>query len=76
MDSIIVNNSENRINISLDKSIFNNDNIIALLKRLRYQEIIRKAEFSDQIENLADDINSEWWENNAKRFLEGTGINA
>lgn len=76
MDSIIVDNSENRINISLDKNIFNNDNIIELLKRLRYQEIIRKAEFSDEIENLADDINSEWWEKNAKIFLEGTGINA
>lgn len=75
MESIKIDNNGSRINISIDKNIIDSESLINLLKKLKYQELIKKAEFSDEIEDIADLIKTEWWKNNSKNYMQGTDIN-
>nr|NQU90590.1 hypothetical protein [Bacteroidota bacterium] len=59
-----------RFLISIDKSIFDQETILGLLNRLRMEYLIKKADLGDDIEQLGEEIKTDWWKKNKGRFIE------
>jgi hypothetical protein len=69
MTSIHLDTNEEKYLISLDKASFDKEWLIGLIERLRMEELAHKFNFSEDIEQLGEDIKSDWWSKNKHRFV-------
>ena len=69
MTSIHLDTNEEKYLISLDKASFDKEWLIGLIERLRMEELAHKFNFSEDIEQLGEDIKSDWWSKNKHRFI-------
>lgn len=60
---------EQHFTIQIDKSAVNKAYIFGLLERLRVENLIEKAAFPSEVEQLGKEIKSSWWEKNKEWFL-------
>lgn len=74
MENIVVENQLSKIVVTLNKCAFDENYLISLLKRLKVEELSFRMNFSDDVLELADQINHDWWENNKGEFLKGVKI--
>jgi len=65
-----VQSKEDKIIITIDRSSVAINFLESLLDRLRVEQLVRKAEFSEHILVEAENIKHEWWRKNKDRFLE------
>lgn len=65
-----VQSKENKIIITIDRSSVAINFLESFLDRLRVEQIVQKAEFSEDILVEAENIKHEWWRKNKDRFLE------
>ena len=72
MQEMNIKSFDDRVVITFDKNIIDKDSLIKFITRLRAAELIRKADFSEELLKLADEIKSEWWDKNKKEFLKNT----
>jgi hypothetical protein len=71
MENFIIENKGDQIILKLNKKAFDENYLIALVKRLQMESLAQKAGFDSSILNLAEEINQEWWNENEKEFLKG-----
>ncbi len=69
MTSIHLDTLEDKYLISLDKSSFDKEWLMGLIERLRIQELAHKLNFDEGIEQLGEEIKSDWWNKNKQRFI-------
>jgi hypothetical protein len=66
-----MNSVGNQVVITIDRSLISIDSLNKLFERLRLEELIKKANFSEEVLEIGKEIKSEWWQKNKKRYLEG-----
>jgi len=69
MEAISLETQDDKFLITVDKNSFNKEFVIQLIDRLQMEYLAEKVDFSDDIENLGEDIKAEWWKNNKSRLL-------
>ncbi len=69
MKNLVIENKDNQMILRLNKDNFSNEYLITLIKRLQIENLAQKSEFHSDIFNIAEQINIDWWEKNAKKFL-------
>jgi len=69
MTSIHLDTLEDKYLISLDKSSFDKEWLMGLIERLRMEELAHKLNFDEGIEQLGEEIKSDWWTKNKQRFI-------
>ena len=69
MNPISISSTEQHFTIKIDKTAVNRIYIFSLLERLRIENLIERAAFSSEVEQLSKDIKSSWWEENKEWFL-------
>ena len=57
--------------LRLNKKGFDENYLIALVKRLQIESLAQKSGYGSSIMNIAEDINQKWWNENGDEFLEG-----
>jgi hypothetical protein len=69
MTAIHLDTQNDKYLISVDKSVFDKEWLVKLLENLRVEELARKFDFDESIETLGEEIKSDWWIKNKKRFI-------
>ena len=57
--------------LTLNRKGFDPNYIIALIKRLKLEELAQKSGFTDSVSALAEDLDQQWWDENGESFLKG-----
>jgi len=61
----------NQVVITVDLSFMNIESLNRLFERLRIEELIQKADFSDEITEIGTEIKQSWWQRNREQYLKG-----
>ena len=69
MEDLIIENKDDQMILRLNKKSFNEAYLISLIKRLQIEQLVEKGGFTDDIYDIAEKINKDWWEKNGKDFL-------
>jgi hypothetical protein len=69
MTGIQISQTTDSTVINIPNSSVPPEAIIALLHRLRFQELIIKGDFDESIDDIGEDIKAEWWAKNKEKFL-------
>ena len=70
MNSIDLQSTNDKFVISIDKNIVDKVFLFDLLERLRIEYLAKKVNFDEGIVELGEDIKSDWWKANKKRFIQ------
>jgi hypothetical protein len=71
MENLVIENNENQMILRINKKGFDENYLIALVKRLQVENLARKSGFHSEILDVAEQINQEWWDQNGVEFLKG-----
>ncbi|MBM3240305.1 hypothetical protein FJZ31_28825 [Candidatus Poribacteria bacterium] len=71
MDGFRVNSTDKEIQITVSRSLVDIAAINNLLTRLRVEQLVKKANFTEEVVKVADEIKKSWWEKNKARYMEG-----
>lgn len=69
MQAIQYQSTNTQYVISIDKNLMDRDELFEVLRWLRLRFLIRKAEFEPEIEDVGEEILSEWWSKNHQRYV-------
>ena len=69
MKNLVIENKGDQVILKINRKGFDENYLISLLKRLQIEQLAQKSEFSDDIINVAQQVNEEWWDENGKDFL-------
>jgi hypothetical protein len=69
MTALNIQNKDNKILIRLNRNSFDETYLISLLKRLRLEATAKEAQIGSKILEIADEINTDWWNKNGNEFL-------
>ncbi|HZK07018.1 MAG TPA: hypothetical protein VFC92_02355 [Bacteroidales bacterium] len=69
MKNLVIENKGDQVILKINRKGFDENYLISLLKRLQIEQLAQKSEFSDDIINVAEQVNEEWWDENGKDFL-------
>ncbi|MCK9269808.1 MAG: hypothetical protein RBR47_06445 [Bacteroidales bacterium] len=61
--------TDQKIVISLERSAFEKDVVFEILNRIRTEYLVKKADIGEEIESLGEELKSDWWEKNKKKFI-------
>jgi len=73
MQAIQWHATNNQFVISIDKSIMEKEDFFNVLRWLRLRFLVQKADFDESIEDVGEEILTEWWEKNQHRFVPSEG---
>lgn len=69
MDNLIIENTGDQMVLKLNKKGFDENYLIALVKRLQVESLAQKSGFNSSILSVAEQINQDWWNENGENFL-------
>lgn len=70
MQAIEVKSTDDKVIITIDKKSVNIDFLSNLLNKFRVEQLIKKANFDEEILKLSREIKQDWWKKNKAEFLE------
>ncbi len=70
MTSIHLETKQDKYLISIDKATFDKEWLLRLIERLRMEELAQQFDFGEEIEQVGEEIKSDWWAKNKKRFID------
>jgi hypothetical protein len=62
MEAIKVRSTKNNIQITIDKNIINEKDIMSLIRRLNIEQLTKEADFEAEVVELSKDIKHNIWE--------------
>ncbi len=71
MSGFSVQTDKEEVVIRLDRSTINQENLMAFLEHLRLEYLALKASLTSEVLDIAEDIESKWWEQHKAEFLKG-----
>lgn len=77
MEAIKIISTKNKVNISIDRNIVSEDDVIKLMNRLKIESLINRADINKEVVNLSNEINANVWEQVKKdiNFIESDNDN-
>ena len=69
MDNLVIENKGDQMVLKLNKKGFDENYLIALVKRLQIESLAQKSGFNSSILNISEEINQDWWNENSEEFL-------
>jgi hypothetical protein len=57
--------------ITVDLSFINIESLNRIFERLRTEQLIQKADFSEKIAEVGPEIKQSWWQKNREQYLNG-----
>ena len=57
--------------ITVDLSFINIESLNRIFDRLRTEQLIQKADFSEKIAEVGSEIKQSWWQKNREQYLDG-----
>ncbi len=69
MQAITIQNQPDQYVISIAKTAISKDDLLDLLQTLQLVQLAQKVDFDDSILALAEEINTNWWQQNKERFI-------
>ncbi|WP_010663445.1 hypothetical protein [Marinilabilia salmonicolor] len=69
MQNIQIENKKNSLILTINKKGLDQDYLIRLVKRLQTEDLIYKSQINDNILQIAEDLNLDWWNKNKEDFL-------
>ena len=76
MENFIIENKGDQMILKLNKKAFDDNYLIALVKRLQMESLAQKSGFNSAILGVAEQINQAWWNENEESFLKEVISNA
>lgn len=70
MDAISIKQTKQSVVIKLDKSVFDAAYISNLLTQIRTEYLVQQADFDESIEDIAEEIKTNWWAKNRQSILD------
>lgn len=71
MENLVIENIGNQLILKLNKKVFDKNFLISIVKKMELENLAIKSEFNQELMNIAEQINRDWWEANGDKFLEG-----
>lgn len=71
MRNLTIATKGDKMILTLNRKGFDPNYIIALIKRLKLEELAQKSGYTDSMSAIAEDLNQQWWDENAESFLKG-----
>ena len=71
MENFSIQSVGNRAVITVDLSFMNIESLNRFFERLRAEQLIQKANFSDELAEIGAKIKENWWQKNREAYLEG-----
>ncbi len=71
MENFSIQSVGNRAVITVDLSFMNIESLNRFFERLRAEQLIQKANFSDELAEIGAEIKENWWQKNREAYLEG-----
>jgi hypothetical protein len=69
MNPVTLDSSGERFLVSIDKNYINKDFLMEMLERIRIEYLAHKIDFSEEIEELGEEIKDSWWKENKNKFI-------
>lgn len=69
MKQFNVQSNDKEVVVRFDKSEINTEAMLKILKRLQVEYLAQKADFKDNLLDIATEIDNQWWEANNQNFL-------
>lgn len=70
MRGIALKTTPEKFFLTIDRNVINQEVLMRLIERLRFEYLVEKAALDkDDVDQLAEDIKSEWWEKNKDLFI-------
>lgn len=57
--------------ITVDRSLMPMESLNWLFERLRVEQLIQQADFSEDVVNISAEITEDWWRQHRAQYLEG-----
>ncbi|MCI0495925.1 hypothetical protein L0Z72_13050, partial [candidate division KSB1 bacterium] len=61
MESLTIRSTENKVIITIDKSSVDDDFLDGLFNRLTTEQLLKKADFDEDVLKLSEEIKKDWW---------------
>jgi phage gp29-like protein len=71
MTAIQVNSTATETIINIPKTAVAPEIVMRILERIRFEELIQKADFQEDIESIGEEIKADWWQRNRDKYLRG-----
>ena len=71
MENFSIQSVGNRAVITVDLSFMNIESLNRFFERHRAEQLIQKANFSDELAEIGAEIKENWWQKNREAYLEG-----
>lgn len=69
MESLNVSEDEDHLIIKIDKNELNDETYSKVMNHLRLEYLIKKADLDNSIDNLGEEIKSNWWNKNESNII-------
>lgn len=71
MKNFSIQSSGKQAVITVDLSFLDMESLNRMFERLRTEQLIQQAEFSDELAEVATEIKQDWWSRNREQYLQG-----
>ena len=69
MTGLSVENTDNKLILSIDKSNFSESVLLKVMEIARLEYLIAKAEFDDAVLQIDEEMKQNWWKNNKGEII-------
>ena len=69
MEALQIENTQESLKITFDKSFFKSDYLLDLLTQIRTEYLVQQADFDESIEDLGEEIKRDWWSKNKQQLV-------
>lgn len=69
MRAVILDSSEDRFIISIDRNSISKDVLLQFLENLRLEALAERVDFEEEIEDWGEELKKDWWQANKDTFI-------
>ena len=69
MESIQVEDQDEQFLIRINKNSIEKETLIDILSKIRTEDLSKRANVSDDVEQLGEEIKADWWSKNKERWI-------
>jgi hypothetical protein len=69
MNALTIENTSERLFISIDKTLINTETLTSIIRFLELETMAQQINFSPEIIELGNTIKQDWWQQNKNRLL-------
>lgn len=69
MNALTIENTTERVLISIDKNFINTEALAKIIRFLELETMAQQINFNSELLELGNEIKQEWWQENKNRLL-------